>query len=44
MYVKGGVLDGAAADGLKPVADIFTRSRLPWVKAIEGANQQTEMM
>lgn len=28
-YVKAGMLDGATADGVKPVAEIFTRSRLP---------------
>lgn len=38
------MLDRAAADGVKPVAEIFTRSRLPWLQAIEGAHQKEEMV
>lgn len=43
-YVKGGMLDGVAAAGVKPMAEIFTRSRLPWLHAIEGAHQKEEMV
>lgn len=43
-YVKGGMLDGAAAEGAKPVAEIFTKSRLPWLQAIEGAHQKEVMV
>lgn len=43
-YVKGGMLDGVAADGAKPLAEIFTRSRLSWLHAVDGAHQKNEMV
>jgi hypothetical protein len=42
-YVKAGMLDGVAIFGGKPVAEIFTRSRVPWLQAIDGAHQKEEM-
>lgn len=41
MAIKAGCIDGVdAAKEFVPTVEIFTRSRVPWVPAIEGARQE----
>jgi len=40
MVIKAGCVDGDAAREFVPQVEIFTRSRLPWVPAVEGAKQE----
>ena len=42
MVVKAGCIDddGVANAGFVPEVEIFTRSRVPWMKPVEGAKQE----
>ena len=41
MAIKAGCIDGYdAAMEYKPDVEIFTRSRVPWIAAVEGAKQE----
>jgi hypothetical protein len=41
MVIKAGCIDGFdASRNFVPQVEIFTRSRLPWVPAVEGAKQE----
>jgi hypothetical protein len=41
MVIKAGCIDGVdAAEEYKPDVEVFTRSRVSWVPAIEGAKQE----
>lgn len=39
VVIKAGTVDGDAAKTFMPTMEVFTRSRLPWVPAVEGAKQ-----
>ncbi len=39
VVIKAGTVDGDAAKTFMPTMEIFTRSKLPWVPAVEGAKQ-----
>ncbi|CZT22214.1 related to DUF636 domain protein [Ramularia collo-cygni] len=42
--VKAGILDDAKVLGeAKPVLELYAADRIPWVSAIEGAEQKTSM-
>jgi hypothetical protein len=41
VILKAGLIDGFdAAKEFKPVAEVFTRSRLPWLRPLEGVPQE----
>jgi hypothetical protein len=41
MVVKAGCIDGYdASKEFVPDVELFTRSRVPWVMAVEGAKQE----
>ncbi len=42
MIIKAGCIDGVEdpAKSFVPTVETFTRSRAPWVSAIEGAKQE----
>lgn len=41
MVIKAGCIDGVdAAKEYVPQVEIFTRNRVPWVPAVEGAKQE----
>jgi hypothetical protein len=40
VMIKAGCADGDEAKEFFPTVELFTRSRLPWVAAIEGAKQE----